>query len=219
MPRFSLVLMLFMTGFLFACADTPENPLVERNAGFVVNNPATTFAVTAERRLVVFNHNTRFYCAEGSPDAVQSLATLVKNSTGIDVTVPSKAIDVELQNNYLRALATSVAANSPRTQGIFFFRDAMFQLCLINMNRASCLSTGTGEGRCPDSVNYNKNLDRILDITEKLIMTELPKLHDPLTLLAPPNQNQSLSEPKPAETKPTDATKTPAPAKTTPAPG
>jgi hypothetical protein len=89
------------------------------------------FATTPERRVVLMNIANDRVCAEPSPDAAENLsynlsAALSAKKTGA----------VEANASVSDALQSAAQSLFTRTQGVQYYRDGMFSLCLAYMNGA-----------------------------------------------------------------------------------
>lgn len=102
---------------------------------------ATAVATTAERRIILYtpvgssspaggtNSATAVqFCAEPSPDALESIASIFTASAS--ATLGSDSASAALGN----ALITSADKLFSRSQGVQFFRDGVFALCQAAMN-------------------------------------------------------------------------------------
>ena len=97
---------------------------------------ATVVATTAERRLVLYQSNVDGavqFCAEPSPDAIESLASLFSAAGSFGSSTPSGP-STEASASFSNALTTAVSSAFNRSQGIQFFRDGVFALCQAAMN-------------------------------------------------------------------------------------
>lgn len=100
-----------------------------------------TFATTASRRLVIAKMDdygdTLEVCGEAPPDVGEAVASAVADALKIAITEPKTGISNEVVNNYARTVATQITPLIYRTQGLQFYRDAMYSLCLDRMNSGS----------------------------------------------------------------------------------
>lgn len=116
---------------------------------------STVVATTAERRLVLYRQGPEItmptltgtppavtrrttesgvqFCAEPSPDAIESLASLFSAAGSFGSSSPTGPT-VEASANFSNALTTAVSSAFNRSQGIQFFRDGVFALCQAAMN-------------------------------------------------------------------------------------
>lgn len=105
----------------------------------IVNSKVAKTPVTKEekefasRLMGRFGGKTGEFCAEPSPDAIESLATAFGAAFSASSTLPDKS-KKELQASLSRTLATSAASVFRRTQGIQLYRDGAFFLCQAMMN-------------------------------------------------------------------------------------
>lgn len=97
-----------------------------------------TFATTASRRLVITKQDnygdTIEICAEAPPDVGEAFASAISNGFKLAITEKKTDISTEALNNYARSVATQITPLVYRSQGLQFFRDAMYNLCLDRMN-------------------------------------------------------------------------------------
>lgn len=139
--------------------EPKSNPVIEDK----IDNAAGTLATTAERRIVLLpltRKNKGKFCAEPSPDAIESLAASFKGALDANVSVPGKgqgAVKAEIA----RAIATSVGALTKRTQGLQLYRDGVFALCQSRMNDFM------------SDEEYGTALRHLRDAAEKLIEIEI----------------------------------------------
>lgn len=88
------------------------------------------FATTPERRVVLMNLTKNRMCAEPSPDAAENL------SYSLSAALAAKKTDTSVDSSISHALQSASEQIFTRTQGIQFYRDGMFSLCLAFMNDA-----------------------------------------------------------------------------------
>lgn len=115
-----------------AFTEPKTNPVIEDR----VSGAVATLATTAERRIVMIpliGENKGKFCAEPSPDAVESLAASFKGALEIGAKVENQG-EGKLKGEIARAISTSVAALTKRTQGLQLYRDGVFALCQSRMN-------------------------------------------------------------------------------------
>ncbi len=116
-----------------ACGfDRRINPVLPTRVGSEVDALATD----ANRRLVLSQtgtksngQKTRFVCAEPSPDTVEALAASL-SASGSSKRANGNVTEAEIK----RTLATSAGLLLRRSQGLQFYRDAVFALCQGAMN-------------------------------------------------------------------------------------
>jgi hypothetical protein len=115
-----------------ACGfDRRINPVLPTHVGSEVDALATD----ANRRLVLSQKRitdgkeNRFVCAEPSPDTVEALAASLKASAK-----SNRASGNVTEAGFERTLATSAGLLLRRSQGLQFYRDAIFALCQGAMN-------------------------------------------------------------------------------------
>ncbi len=73
------------------------------------------------------------YCAEPSPDSIESLAaafSLAASGSGTKL----ESMSAELRTDFAKTLATTAASIFRRTQGVQLYRDGAFLLCQAMMN-------------------------------------------------------------------------------------
>ncbi|MBK9948283.1 MAG: hypothetical protein IPP12_13995 [Nitrospira sp.] len=89
-----------------------------------------TLAVTAERRVIMFNDVKNRYCAEPPPDVAQNISSAL--SFGAKATAGKLPADVEAE--YTKALAVAAQRLMNRSQGLQLYRDGMYYLCQAFIN-------------------------------------------------------------------------------------
>lgn len=133
-----LIPLLCVIGFLTGCGvkmfiPPKTNPIIQDEAGHQTG--IYTIGTTAERRLVLISanpSNAGTFCAEASPDSIESLTSTFNGHGNVNPDTQSKAVaDIQMQT----ALAVSSALATKRTQGLQFYRDASFSLCQSLMNK------------------------------------------------------------------------------------
>jgi hypothetical protein len=154
-----------------------ENPIIEDTIG---QNLYRTMATTAERRIVIINNskdpNYRgLYCAEPSPDSADNLASSL--SSYLKAAESSGDKSLSTSGGFDKTLATTVQQLGTRSQGLQLYRDGTYALCQAYMNGIL------------DQPAYIKRLDKLLDISDQLISTEL-KYKDSI-IVAPATQIKS----------------------------
>lgn len=114
------------------------------------NNQIGILATTSDRRVVLINTTTQKFCAEPSPDVVQSLTEslrAVANANASaqinDVANNTKQGSAALNAEIARQLATTSSALFNRSQGVQLFRDASYALCQAYLNGAVQGDDGT----------------------------------------------------------------------------
>lgn len=115
-----------------AFAEPKTNPVIEDRIGSV----AATLATTAERRIVLFptvGGNEGKFCAEPSPDTAESIAATFKASLEASGKATDKG-EGKVNAEIAKALLTSVAALTKRSQGLQLYRDGVYALCQSRMN-------------------------------------------------------------------------------------
>jgi hypothetical protein len=116
-----------------------------------------TLAVTAERRVIMFNDVKNRYCAEPPPDVAQNISSALSYSA--KATAGKLPADIEAE--YTKALAVAAQRLMNRSQGLQLYRDGMYYLCQAFIN----------EGVSVDGfVTESKSL---LDTAERLIRHEI----------------------------------------------
>ena len=105
--------------------------LDDRIGGGIFTQPKyVQFATTPERRVVLMNLNleTPHMCAEPSPDASEDL------SYSLSAALSAKKTDTKVDASIAGALQSVSNQLFTRTQGVQFYRDGMFSLCMAYMN-------------------------------------------------------------------------------------
>jgi hypothetical protein len=158
------------------------NPILEAEVG--KGRDIYTLGTTAERRLVLVSSrpgNDGIFCAEASPDSIESISSnfgaLASQSTGGQAATDQK---VQLAT----ALATSAALATNRSQGVLFYRDAVFALCQSRMNGYI------------DNQEYMRQLFEVRKLAGQMIITEIqqPTFHQ--------RPNVTISAPTPVNPPP-----------------
>jgi hypothetical protein len=89
-----------------------------------------TLATTAERRVVIINHDTNGFCAEPPADAADNLtSSFAAALKGTDANVTASA-------EISKAFASSIKQLFKRSQGVQLYRDGMYSLCQAFINKA-----------------------------------------------------------------------------------
>ena len=101
----------------------PNGAIVEDKLGHF-----RTLAVTAERRVIMFNDEKKRYCAEPPPDVAQNISSALR----IAADATGKGIDAGAQLS--KAMGISVQRLMNRSQGLQLYRDGMYFLCQGFMN-------------------------------------------------------------------------------------
>ncbi|MBS0367477.1 MAG: hypothetical protein JSR67_16805 [Proteobacteria bacterium] len=114
------------------------------------------FATTPERRVVLMNVTNDRVCAEPSPDAGENL------SYNLSAALSAKKTGAEADANFAQALQSAVQSLFTRTQGVQFYRDGMFSLCLAYMNGAV------------DQTHYAESSRDLREKAADLIRLEIP---------------------------------------------
>jgi hypothetical protein len=118
------------------------NPVIEDHAS-TAQGKTNIFATTASRRLAFISTDSvngkekRVICSEPPPDVGEAFASTIAAGLSGAVDVTSKTgqkISGELATQYARAVATEIAPLLYRSQGLQFYRDAMYKLCIDRMN-------------------------------------------------------------------------------------
>ncbi len=116
-----------------------------------------TLAVTAERRVIMFNDVKNRYCAEPPPDVAQNISSALTFSA--KATAGKLPADVEAE--YTKALAVAAQRLMNRSQGLQLYRDGMYYLCQAFIN----------EGVSVDG--FVKQSESLLKTSEDLIRHEI----------------------------------------------
>jgi hypothetical protein len=154
---------------VFACSYlTPpmENPSIADEVHGI-----STYATIPSRRLVVIkqlkNNNNEiadyFVCGEPPADVSDNIASALTTALTAKGSVEQKA-SAELAANLSKTLNTTAQNMFKRTQGVQFYRDAMYSLCLAKMNKTI------------DEKQYKEMADNYANITFALIAAELKYL-------------------------------------------
>ncbi|MFV0423730.1 hypothetical protein [Oleidesulfovibrio sp.] len=152
---------------LTGCAPKHETPLIEEHLAVYAKGPTKIiglFATRADRRVVVVNHEGKM-CAEAPPDAIDDLFTSV-NKTLSAAGDAGQKVDVKVAAELSRTLMSDYQMLIDRTQGLQYFRDASFILCIMNVNGAI------------SNEDYKLALDKVIEHSSKLISSELVTLNE-----------------------------------------
>ncbi len=116
-----------------------------------------TLAVTAERRVIMFNDAKNRYCAEPPPDVAQNISSAL--SFGAKATAGKLPADIEAE--YTKALAVAAQRLMNRSQGLQLYRDGMYYLCQAFINEGVSLDGFVAQSKS------------LLDTAERLISHEI----------------------------------------------
>lgn len=111
-----------------------EKPVIEDKIG----KGTGTLAVTAERRVIIFNNHAKnvdpltSICAEPSPDVAESISSTLKAVAEASVKKGGNETTASLEAS--KAFTTAIAPLLVRSQGIQYLRDGMYALCQAKMN-------------------------------------------------------------------------------------
>ncbi len=122
---FGLIILFLLIALLQGCGPYLHRPIIKTNVG---NHPA--LAVSADRRLVIANTDKKTVCAEPSPDAAQALLSIFSIGEEKTGTTGTKS-----QLGFTELLQTTPFQLFMRSQGVQFYRDSIFALCQMAMNR------------------------------------------------------------------------------------
>jgi len=155
---------LFLNGCGLAIFTPPkENPIIEDKIGLKDKPFFRTMSTTAERRIVIVKTlpGSKYgkYCAEPSPDAADNLASSF--AAYLKGSGSNGAVNIEADTGFEKRLATTVFQLGTRSQGLQFFRDGSYSLCLAYLNEIIT------------EAEYNIKLKELTDASEALIDTEL----------------------------------------------
>jgi hypothetical protein len=160
--------------------------LDDRIAGNSGKPAYVQFATTPERRVVLMavSGTADHVCAEPSPDAAENLsyslsAALAAKKTG------SGEVDASVAS----ALQSAAQQIFTRTQGIQFYRDGMFSLCLALMNGAI------------DAKQYFDVSQDLRDKSAQLIHEEIPYIAGIAQQKKSPTPSQSVAPSTPDSTQ------------------
>lgn len=141
------------------------------------NHEAFVFAVTAERRFVVFTPDKRHggvrVCAEPSPDVAQATSSLEQLGIGAQLGAVQGAENAAAAINNLSYYATAQLLLTQRSQGLQFYRDGMYYFCQMYSQ---------GDIELPE---YQAKEKELREMAARLIEQQLQHLPD-LKSLAPP---------------------------------
>ena len=157
-------MILFLNGCGLALFTPPkENPIIEDKIGPKDMPFFRTMSTTAERRIVIVKtlQGNKYgkYCAEPSPDAADNLASSF--AAYLKGSGSNGAVNIEADTGVEKRLATTVFQLGTRSQGLQFFRDGSYSLCLAYLND---IITGA---------EYITKLKELTDDSKALIDTEL----------------------------------------------
>lgn len=113
----------------------------------------------ARRLIGQFGGKAGEFCAEPSPDSIESLATAFTATASGSVSA-SAGVSKELQAALAKSLATNAASVFRRTQGVQLYRDGAFFLCQAMMNGYI------------DAAEYQEALFKLRSDAKDLIMKE-----------------------------------------------
>ena len=171
------------------------NPVIQDYSGtpsswFSGKDTIDTFATTASRRMVIKaardRGNNKDYrsgsivCSEPSPDVGEAFTSALVNA--LEVSAKTDAYDGKVANTFARSVATEVAPLLYRSQGIQFYRDAMYSLCIDRLNgwlaskNDDCKKNNTNCSEIYTDNYYNQRKEEIEKIALKLIMMEIPEM-------------------------------------------
>lgn len=131
-----LLSILSITGCSYIVPQFPKDyPLIPDTVNFDSNtkHQAFTFAVTAERRFVIFTPDKDTggvrVCAEPSPDVAQATSSLEQLGVGAQLGAIQGAENAAAAINNLSYYATAQLLLTQRSQGLQFYRDGMYYYC------------------------------------------------------------------------------------------
>jgi len=122
------------------------------------DNRIGTFALVAERRMVLVKFKDGSFCAEPPPDAVDNLSAALSAGLAAD----TKSVGASA--SAAAAVATYAKQLFYRSQGLQLYRDGMFSLCTQYLNGAIT------------QTQMNDQLTKLLDKSAALIQAEIPEL-------------------------------------------
>ena len=152
-------------------ADRASNPLLEVNIGgswFTPRHYVQT-VTDAGRRIVIVRlartlasgeRISEHVCAEPSPDVMQAYANVVSASAKPGAS--ANAANLE----FARAFTTAAAPLLYRSQGLQYFRDSMFNLCIMHGNNVL------------DDQTYRDLLMKTLDNTATMVTAEMKAVEE-----------------------------------------
>lgn len=157
--------------FITGCGTTTfshrdANPVIEDHASTAYGK-TNVFATTASRRLAIISADSkgnRLICSEPPPDVGEAFASAIAAGLSGAVTATNatgQKISGEIATQYGRAVATQIAPLLYRTQGLQFYRDSVYKLCIDRMNEWIT------------ETEYNAQKGMIVKITETLINNEI----------------------------------------------
>lgn len=124
-------------------------------------------ATTAQRRVIIVSADGKSVCAEPSPDAVDDLISSVTGSLEASLNKGAgseKGLNAEAAAEIASSITTSAQFLIQRSQGVQFFRDGSFALCLLKANGGI------------NSEVYARELGSLRNDSVDLIMAELKQL-------------------------------------------
>lgn len=123
------------------------------------------YSTTAARREVIVKFPENKFCAEPPPDVAESLASslsLLLQGSVNDTTDKQASARLEVT----RTLSTSIRSLFVRSQGSQVLRDGLFNLCQAYLNGAVT------------EAEYKDHFNKLVDVSSKLILKELPDMKD-----------------------------------------
>jgi hypothetical protein len=155
------LLVSFMALCLCACASST----VSKDHLFIKDRDGKKsfvglFATGAQHRVVIVNAEGKF-CAEPSPDAVDDLVSQVTAS--LEASAKSGSRELEAAANAARTIVSDAKFLIERTQGLQYFRDGSFSLCILHANGAITSEEALIERH-----------EKLLEKSTELILEELP---------------------------------------------
>jgi hypothetical protein len=176
-----------------------EHPVLDDRVTGETGKPSyVQFATTPERRVVLMNVDNNRVCAEPSPDAAENISYNLSAA----LSAKQKSGD-QADASVATALQSAAHSLFTRTQGVQFYRDGMFSLCLAYMNgeiEGSDYKTLSSELRGQAFELIKEEIPYIAGITkQKKAKPDAPSK-------APSDQSDTATATTPATSAPADGT-------------
>ena len=170
-----------MLGLTGCGTDRRFNPVIEDYVGgpFTGKETVGVMATTASHRTIIVRLNTTEdgagkrgqVCPEPPPDVSQSIAAAVAGALSVPVGTSSDQMQESWRAAFASNFSTMVAPLLKRSQGLQFYRDGMYYLCVAYINDIITARM------------FKKTANLLHKAAHKLIMKEVEKPSHMLTVV------------------------------------
>lgn len=121
-------------------SERDTNPLIQGTAFtppfFWNDQQINTYATKASHRMAIIRVTDKqmTMCAEPSPDVGEAFASNVADALKLSLKNETTKSNMDVNNDYSRAVTTQIASLINRTQGLQLYRNAVSDLCMDRLN-------------------------------------------------------------------------------------